>query len=70
VPFVPLVREGERPFAMFTALQRKYPWVLPTVTYRNESHLVRKLRRTVIEPAAKAASAIRRLKHPRKVRRG
>jgi len=65
VPFVPIVREGERPFAMFTALQRKYPWVLPTVTYRDETNLLRRLRRAVIEPAERAATEIRRLKHPR-----
>ncbi|MHC4153578.1 MAG: pentapeptide repeat-containing protein [Planctomycetota bacterium] len=65
VPFVPIVREGERPFSMFTALQRKYPWVLPTVTYRDEENLLRRLKRTVIEPAERAAAALRRSKHPR-----
>jgi hypothetical protein len=65
VPFVPVVREGEQQFAMFTALQRKYPWVLPTVTYRDEENLKRKLRKKVIEPAERAAATFRRLKHPR-----
>lgn len=64
VPFVPIVREGEQPFAMFTALQRKYPWVLQTVTYRDEKNLLRKLKKAVIEPAERAAVAIRRSKHP------
>jgi hypothetical protein len=65
VPFVPIIRKGERPFSMFTALQRKYPWVLPTVTYHSEKSLIRNLRRSVIQPATKLAKEIRRLKHPR-----
>jgi uncharacterized protein YjbI with pentapeptide repeats len=65
VPFVPIVRAGEAPFSMFTALQRKYRWVLPTVPYRSEASLVRKLRTAVIEPAERAAAMIRRLKHPK-----
>jgi hypothetical protein len=64
VPFVPIVREGEEPFSMFTALQRKYPWVLPTVRYRDERSLLRKLRRSIIVPAERAARLARRTKHP------
>jgi len=69
VPFVPIIRAGERPFAMFTALQRKYPWVLPTVKYRSRAGLLRRLKKAVIEPAERAALEIRRWKHPRKRRR-
>jgi uncharacterized protein YjbI with pentapeptide repeats len=68
VPFVPVIREGQSPFSMFKALQRKYQWVLPTVTYRDPDSLMRKLRKKVIEPAEKAAAQIRRLKHPKKSR--
>jgi len=64
VPFVPIVHAGEEQFSMFTALQRKYPWVLPTVSYRTGAGLVRRLRRAVIEPAEHAAKQIRRAKHP------
>jgi len=65
VPFVPIIREGEEPFAMFTALQRKYPWVLPTVSYRSEAGLRERLRKAVVVPAERAAKRMRRLKHPR-----
>lgn len=64
VPFVPIVRAGEDPFAMFGALQRKYRWVLPTVRYRTAAGLVSRLDRDVIQPARRAANQIRRLKHP------
>jgi hypothetical protein len=50
---------------MFTALQRKYPWVLPTVSYRSEAGLRERLRKAVVVPAERAAKRMRRLKHPR-----
>jgi hypothetical protein len=65
VPFVPIVRAGEQPFSMFTALQRKYPWVLPTVSYRSAQGLVRRLRRDVVDPAERMARRMRQAKHPR-----
>jgi hypothetical protein len=65
VPFVPIVRAGEEQFSMFTALQRKYSWVLPTVKYRSAAGLVKRLRRDVIGPAQRAARRIRLAKHPR-----
>ena len=68
VPFVPLVRAGEEPFSLFTALQRKYPWVLPTVKYRSAAGLVRRLRTDVVDPARRAARQIRLAKHPRTLR--
>lgn len=66
VPFVPIIHKREQPFSMFTALQRKYPWVLRTVQYRDEKDLMRKLKRRVIRPAELKAATIRRLKHPKK----
>ncbi|MBK7316790.1 pentapeptide repeat-containing protein [Candidatus Villigracilis affinis] len=33
IPFVPIIQEGESPFAMMVDLQKKYPWVLPTRSY-------------------------------------
>lgn len=66
VPFVPIIRSSEQPFAMFTALQRKYPWVLPTVRYRSAAGLVRSLRPKVVEPAERMARRLRNAKHPRR----
>ena len=63
VPFVPIVR-GQRPFSMFSALQRKYFWVVPTVVYRSEKQLVRSLKESIIDPAEKMVQRLRRLKNP------
>lgn len=64
VPFVPIVREPDRPFSMFTALQRKYPWVLPTVRYRSTKGLLGKLEKEVVRRAEREAARMRRAKHP------
>jgi uncharacterized protein YjbI with pentapeptide repeats len=58
-PFAPIIRKGEEPFAMFDDL-RKYPWVLPTWTYRDAGHLVRSLEVRVVEPCEAARAEIRR----------
>jgi uncharacterized protein YjbI with pentapeptide repeats len=50
IPFAPIIREGEQPFSMFSSLQAKYPWVLPTWSYRNQHHLIRQLKPAVINP--------------------
>jgi hypothetical protein len=64
VPFVPIVRQGERPFSMFAALERKYPWVLSVVAYTDERDLRHKLRTRVVEPAERKGLELRRKKHP------
>jgi len=51
VPFVPIIREGERPFSMLADLQRKYDWVMPTLTYRDGNELARHLERGIVAPA-------------------
>ena len=43
IPFAPIIREGETPFAMFGALQAKYDWILDTWRYRDARHLMRTL---------------------------
>lgn len=64
VPFVPIIRATEQPFSMFTSLQRKYSWVLPTVQYRDEAHLLKLLPTRIVDPAARMARSLRRAKHP------
>ena len=63
VPFVPIVRESEKEFSMFEPLRRKYPWVQPTVTYRSEAQLARKLKDEIIERARVAGTQLRLAKH-------
>jgi hypothetical protein len=63
IPFVPILRGRERPFSMFFALQRKYPWVLPPIDYTSQADLLRKLGTKIVKPAEERAKQLRRLKH-------
>jgi uncharacterized protein YjbI with pentapeptide repeats len=65
IPWVPIIRAGEQPFSMFGALQRKYPWVLPTVKYRTAASLARHLKEWIIEPAKAKSRELRAMKHGR-----
>ena len=51
IPFVPIIQEGEKPFAMFKDLYGKYDWVLSLLKYPNKERLVEKLEEAVVEPA-------------------
>jgi hypothetical protein len=51
IPFVPILQEGETPFAMFVDLQRKYDWVLDLLTYDSVERLVRGFETDVVRPA-------------------
>jgi hypothetical protein len=53
VPFVPIIQEGEEPFAMFKNLQGKFDWVLDLLTYDSTLHLISGLEEAVIKPALK-----------------
>jgi hypothetical protein len=51
-PFVPIIQEGEQPFAMFTDLQNRYRnWVLDTLLYDTPSNLVNHFERAIVKPA-------------------
>jgi hypothetical protein len=65
VPFAPILHVDESPFPMFTALERKYPWVLPIVHYRSPKDVVSRLKKEIVDPAEKKAECLRYLKHPR-----
>jgi hypothetical protein len=51
-PFVPIIQEGEQPFAMFIDLQNRYhDWVLDTLLYDTPSNLINVLERAIVQPA-------------------
>ena len=60
VPVVPIIRAGDRGFAMFADLQRRYPWVLPPVSYADAKELLRWLDRGIIERAERVARELER----------
>lgn len=51
LPFVPILQEGEEPFAMFRDLQTKYDWVTDVIEYDSAENLVAALEPAVITPA-------------------
>lgn len=62
IPFVPIVQEGESPFAMMVDLQKKYNWVLNTVSYDSEKTLMNVLKPLIIDPAMKKRQELRLIK--------
>ena len=67
LPFVPIIQEGESPFAMMVDLQKKYPWVLPTKSYDSIETLMHALKPGIIDPAVELRNKLRLIKaqeHP------
>ena len=63
IPFVPIIQEGEQPFAMMRDLQTKYKdWVLNTVTYDSIDTLMKVLKPLIVEPAMKKHNELRLIK--------
>ena len=62
IPFVPIIQEGERPFAMMADLQKKYNWVLNTVSYDSEETLMKVLQPLIIDPAMAKRQELRLIK--------
>jgi uncharacterized protein YjbI with pentapeptide repeats len=52
IPFVPILEEGQEPFAMFVDLQNKYDWVLdPVMRYPSVNRLIEVLEDKIVRPA-------------------
>ena len=52
VPFVPILQQGEEPFAMFVDLQNKYDWVLkPVMKYSSVDRLIERLEVKIVRRA-------------------
>ena len=67
IPFVPIIQEGESPFAMMVDLQKKYNWVLPTRSYDSIETLMSALKPGIIDPAVEMRNKLRLIKaqeHP------
>jgi uncharacterized protein YjbI with pentapeptide repeats len=62
IPFVPIIQEGESPFAMMVDLQKKYPWVLPTRSYDSIETLMAALKPGIIDPAVEMKNKLRLVK--------
>jgi uncharacterized protein YjbI with pentapeptide repeats len=62
IPFVPIIQEGERPFAMMVDLKTKYNWVLNTVSYDSQETLMNVLKPLIIDPAMKKRQELRIIK--------
>jgi hypothetical protein len=53
IPFVPIIAEGEEPFAMFKDLWIKYRWVIDPLEYSSIGRLMNVIEPSIIEPALK-----------------
>ena len=62
IPFVPIIQEGEEPFAMMVDLQKKYNWVLPTKSYDFIETLMSALKPGIIDPAVEMRNKLRLVK--------
>ena len=59
IPFVPIIEEGESPFAMMIDLQKKYNWVLDTLSYNSIDTLIKALKPAIIDPAIQKHNELR-----------
>lgn len=59
---MPIIQEGENPFAMMVDLQKKYNWVLPTVTYDLMETLIKILKPLIIDLAMNKRQELRLIK--------
>jgi uncharacterized protein YjbI with pentapeptide repeats len=62
VPFVPIIQEGEQPFAMMVDLQKKYNGVLDTLSYSSIETLIKALKPAIIDPAIQKHNELRLIK--------
>lgn len=51
IPFVPIIEQGQSPFAMFRDLYGKHDWVLPPLEYDTMTNLLQHFQTAIIEPA-------------------
>ena len=59
IPFVPIIQEGEQPFARMVDLQKKYNWVMDTLYYDSIETLINALKPAIIDPAIEKHNELR-----------
>jgi hypothetical protein len=59
IPFVPIIQEGEQPFSTMVDLQKKYNWVMNTVSYSSVETLVKALKPAIVDPAIQKHNKLR-----------
>ena len=62
IPFVPIIQEGEQPFAKMVDLQKKYNWVMDTLYYDSIETLINALKPAIIDPAIEKHNELRLIK--------
>jgi len=62
IPFVPIIQEGEQPFAMMVDLHKKYNWVLKPKSYDSIETLLNALKPGIIDPAMEMRNNLRLIK--------
>ena len=59
IPFVPIIHENEKPFAMFQDLKQKYgEWVLDVLQYDSAESLIGVLDKAVVRPALEMSDGL------------
>jgi uncharacterized protein YjbI with pentapeptide repeats len=61
IPFVPILEEGEAPFAMFEDL-KEYEWVLPLLKYPSLDVLIKGFKKAILEEAFEMHKKLLKLK--------
>ena len=51
IPFIPIIKHGEKPFSMFVDLKNKYSWVLDPLEYKTEEDLRKAFNKAILIPA-------------------
>jgi hypothetical protein len=59
---VPIIQEGESPFAMMVDSQKKYNWFLDTLSYDSIDTLINALKPAIIDPAIEKHNDLRLIK--------
>ncbi len=63
IPFLPIIEDGEKPFSMFSDLN-KYPWVEDLIQYKSEEDLMTGFQQGILARALSADAKLAQQKQP------